>query len=459
MEKYGCCFKGRCLLTVQGFMRSVRKFFMVLLLVASLTAGYFSMNVLTACRAEAQARCCSGVCIYAGSGIIQAIQAIDLNVIYPVLAPARDQIVAHFLPAVDLFREKAMPLFPWVSDQITRLFDTIWYYNYLPALQLMTDQLTTAIFEQSWALGAFTDAAALNRIERSLEDMAIRDHREQRPGENVCVAASTLGGMTRVTALARAYNTAAPTERLPRSSNQLGSSSEDSGRNDVNARWQTYITRYCRLNFNAAFSGCAADQPFYDQDLDVAGNIFTKDTIQLNDGTGETKRIIDDLIVNLAEPFVSDPIPFLGDVEESGAKADLLARDREKTQRQLIYDSLYHVVAQRAPGSNTAAFIQQVRGEATPGITSALNPSRREVLRALIADRFRSGRYAFRQIGEPENNRREMVIQQALQVMQLRDQLDLMDRQALLLAGQIGHEVTDGSPSDAAAEGAPLSGP
>ena len=82
-----------------------------------------------------------------------------------------------------------------------------------------------------------------------------------------------------------------------------------------------------------------------------------------------------------------------------------------------------------------------------------LSPSHIEIMQALTVERARSGRYALEQIDEPENNRREMVIQQALQIMQMNDQLDLMDRYSLLLAAQVGAEVKEAKVLGIAASG------
>ena len=59
-----------------------------------------------------------------------------------------------------------------------------------------------------------------------------------------------------------------------------------------------------------------------------------------------------------------------------------------------------------------------------------------------MTQRFRSGKYSLRQIDEPENNQREQVIEQALQLIQMSDELDLMDHYSLLLASQVSEERT-----------------
>ena len=284
--------------------------------------------------------------------------------------------------------------------------------------------------------------------------MAINDQRAGRPSDNVCVAATVTSGMTRTTAFSRAYNAAAPTERLPRSANRVNAAAGapvlTSSVEDMNERWKVYLSRYCNQNYNNGAAGCTAMQAFADQDIDVAGAVFSKDTIDVTNK--ETRRSLDDLVTNLAEPFIKDPAAPASAQSMAGQTA-LLEGQAYKAKRQLVYDSLYHIISRRVPGSpdNPLApqgsqlkdFIAAIRDGTGELPSTSPNPSRNEVMRALITQRFRNGKYALTQIDEPENNRRQMVIQQALQLMQMNEQLDLMDHYALLLAAEAGQEVRE----------------
>lgn len=81
------------------------------------------------------------------------------------------------------------------------------------------------------------------------------------------------------------------------------------------------------------------------------------------------------------------------------------------------------------------------------------NPSHNEIMQAMMSERFRTGKYASGQVDEPENNQREMIIQTAFQLMQMSDQLDLMDRYSLMLAGQVGDQIKRSKRSGTAAAG------
>ncbi len=265
-------------------------------------------------------------------------------------------------------------------------------------------------------------------------------------------------------------------------------------------------------NFGAA--GCIVPGKYVGKDVDVAGMVFAQDTINFTSGanpactskcngpngyndpqcianvnncTSDNKTNLDEMITNLAEPFAKDPVTA---DPNHGGKAALLASVSYKTKRQIVYDGLDYVISRRVPaGLNytpekmssledgltigppaAKSFVQlltEVRDLTGEGSNTGCggvggqpcaspDPSREEILRALITQRFRSGQYSLSQIDEPENNEREMVIQQALQLMQMSDQLDIMDHEMLLLASQVSTEVEHEHALYPAAEGAPL---
>ena len=163
---------------------------------------------------------------------------------------------------------------------------------------------------------------------------------------------------------------------------------------DINARWDEYITRFCRRDENNGVSGCAADQPYAGQDVDVTGTIFSKETIDVRDP--EIKRNMDDLILNIAEPFIKDPAPRKTFNAAEGQRS-ILESEAYKARRQVIYDALYHVVSRRVPGSMQTGdppannFVRPLRLAA--GVDPAMlsdNPSQNEIMQTMMSERFRS---------------------------------------------------------------------
>ena len=471
--------------------KGFRKFLIVLAFVIFPLTGYMTVSNVTSCQAQS---CPCGVntdCILANS-LSDALNTIYSGVILPAVNQTQSILQSFLGPYVQNFIDGMTPISGdggnepgWFVRQLTSLFDTFWYYNLLPTMQAMTRELSVSNLEQSEALGSFSDAANIIRARRVLSEMSIDDHRAVRPSGNVCTAATLMGGMVRATGFSDDYNAAAAAGKLWRSMNRQDMPSGGGFALDVNSRWygtpNSYSRTWCdatynngstnpaSINYGAA--GCTVTSPYAGQDVDVAGLVFGQDTIDLTPDNpaacqadnnspplncgSHVKDNLDELFANLAEPFVKDPVT----ANSKAGKTAILESVSYKAKRQVVYDGLYYVASRRVPGglrqqsagmSQVAAgkkdyvqFLDEIHaltGEDAPFLSSP-NPSRYEVLRALMTQRYRSGRYALSQIDEPENNRRELIVDQALQLIQMSDQLDMMDHYALLLASQVSTEV------------------
>ncbi|HYD18809.1 MAG TPA: hypothetical protein VEF76_10060 [Patescibacteria group bacterium] len=432
----------------------VKKFLIVFSLIAMLGIGFVTMNVMTSCKAEAQVCTCGTLCTYIGMPTA-ALTQIMATPITSGVAIATAYLSVYYAWAMETgFGLSVAQKIYEVSNNQIDWWDTFWYYNLRPAMMDMTDQLVTMDKHQDLQMGKFNDVQNLNRTNRDMMKQEIASHRELRPGENVCQAGTISGGMNRAAVLGRTYAAAAPAAKAPRTGNAKGTAAAQGSATEQRQNWAQYVSKYCDPQENAGASGCTTAGTLAGRDIDVSGEVFQKDTIDLKDPN--TKMVIDDMIQQIAEPRVREPIPE-GAVTTGSAKGQeqVLIGESYKAKRQSIYDALYFVVARRAPGSKTGEFLEQLRGVAAgvsgptaggAGVDPAYfapnqNPSRNEIMQVMMAERFRTGTYNVDQVDNPENNGREMVVQQAFQAMQMSDQLDLMDRYAVMLAAEVSENV------------------
>jgi hypothetical protein len=349
-------------------------------------------------------------------------------------------IIANYNLAATAFGAQMAGKFTVIADNIVQWIDTFWYYNMRPAMQEQTEQLNVQETATIRDRGGFEDASEQNRLVNQMNRVEVDSIREYQPGENVCVAGTITGGMARANVISRAYARAAPVEKFNRTDNRGGGPAAASRAGDASARFDNYVARYCNPQDNGGQSACTGGTPFMDADIDVTGQIFAKDTIDLTDP--DTQRSVDDLIRNIAEPFTVNNIPPEALTSAQG-KQMMLELEAYKAKRQLIYTALDFIVSRRAPGSQMGAFLGEMRDVAgVNAVDISANPSHNEIMEVMMNERFRTGAYSVDQIDSPENNEREMVIQQAFQVMQMHDQLDLMDRYALMLAAETGVEAS-----------------
>jgi hypothetical protein len=430
---------------VSYFLAKLKKLSIVIAAVALFAVSYTTLSVQTACEAEAQACKCNSLCVL-GNGMPNALNQIYSGTISPGIDFAVEQVKAYYQVALDGLAAANEAVIAEAEANLLQWFDTFWYYNLLPALKAQTEQLTVRDVDHDKVIGTFADAREANRAGLDIAVQEVEAQREQRINENACVAATVVGGMARANVISNAYNTAAVQERLPRTSNTVGTPAARGPAADSQARWVDYTANYCDPNANAGASGCATAGPLAGRDVDVTGEIFANDTIDVRDPN--QKKVIDDLAVTLIEPRAADPVPAAALSSPQGQE-QMLDVQSYRARRQAAYDSYYFVVSKRVPGSDTGTFVKEIRDSA--GIDGSLtaggpggsyNPSHNEVLDVMTNERFKTGQYAVSQIDEPENNQAELVVQQAFQAMRTNDLIELMDRYSLLLAAQVGPEVT-----------------
>jgi hypothetical protein len=437
------------------------------------TAGYVATSVVT-CKQAWAPGCNCNFCVYAAGGIMTALAQILAGVITPGMATVSSSIMTYYgTIQMPNFLSAVSSEIDITSTNIRQWWEMFWSYAVGPSLQSMTRQLSAIDTWQSLQLANMTDGAEMNRLVRTIHEEEVESWREHAPSPQVCQAATMASGLGRGAGVARAYRTMAPLERLARTGNRRTNpdgtpNPSASGRgSDQAVRFQNYCAKYADTRDNAGSTGCTANGFFTagtpNRDMDVAGEIFAKDTLPVGpigagtsgdvdvfgmtvdasgnitiapDGVGDNRMVIDDIITNLAEPFAKNPIPPSAVPSATGTQR-ILETQAYKAKRQAIYDALYFVVGRRVPGTRMGEFVSQIRAEAgIPPDMISDNPSENEVMNVMLSERFRSGTYSIDQIDQPENNQREMVTQAAFQAIQTSHMLDLMDRYSILLAAQ-----------------------
>jgi hypothetical protein len=464
--------------------RGFKYFFAALGLCAFFAAGYVTTSALTSCPARAII-CCQGIglmnteggCLGLFTGITPPLGEITAAVTLPGIAYVMISAGVYYAAVMTEFMVKVYQQIGLNINHWLDWWNTLWYYNFNPALQDMARQLAVLDADQARAIGSFNDMLMRGGTVGKRSDRDIASHVAQRPGENVCVAGSLSGGMVQADTFTDAYNAAAGADMLVRTGNMAGTPAAAGTLAENNARYGNYVTRYCDPNENAGVNDCTAPAPFAGLDRDVTGQVFQKETIDLKDP--DTKQIVDDLVTNIAEPLVRDPVPYTASGSAEGQEI-VLRNEAYKAQRQVVFDALYHVVARRAPTSSLAGFTVPVheaagvpivmrktkeaeeeavadagggllsvrRARAQP-VATPLPPSKNEVMNVISSERAATGDFAARQVDEPANNAREAVVQEGVRLRQLNDMLDLVDRYSLIVAGQVGYRLNQERPADA----------
>ena len=380
---------------------------------------------------------CTSVAMGAGASL-KSVFPMDIA---PALKTAEGTIIAAFTATFTALQAQVTPAMNSARTDIADWLDVMWHFDLKPTLQDVTTQIGgTGEADQSRTVSSFVDAHEQTATQMTHQEHETNDDRKYRENQFACVAGTNMGGMQRARNVRMVLASSMGRAELPRDSNAAGTPAANGPAADQNVRWANYQTRYCNPVANAGNAGCAAAGPFPDADVDVGRSLFAADTVDVRNP--DVQRNMDDLFTNIVGPF-SEPTVMpntLGSVE---GRETFLRHQAVKAKRQAAREALNYIAARRAPGSRMATFLMPLRAASGVAPSSMSdNPSYEEVMNAMVAERFRSGSYQVDLVDEPENIQRELVMQQAMKVMQLNDQLDLMDRLAIMLAAEVGTEVS-----------------
>lgn len=307
---------------------------------------------------------------------------------------------------------------------------------------------------QERMVASLMDADAQNKTVRSLQTTEEEAKRALDPSESLQKVTTVIGGLQRAKTIQLGYGFVSSKVHMERSAAKsevgdlAGSGEEEDlskgAYSDIAKRWDKYVTQYCKTGSNAGHSGCTEDGTYADMDINIADTIFSRETIDYADEG--IAQAVNDLVVNIAEPFIIDPLP-AGLSDGTKGQEVILEREEYKSRRQAIYDALNHIVSRRVPGSQMGEYLFELREEAGISVdnlsSGSSNPSYNEVMHYLTTERTRTGVFSIEGLDEPENNARERVVQSALFLMQLNDMADLLDRQSVLLAAQVSANIKE----------------
>lgn len=361
----------------------------------------------------------------------------------------------------------------WLERSMIDWWNTMWYYNALPSSQQMANQLSVQLALQTHQLHTYADAMEMLDADRTMTRHAV-DDRKKYVGDQVCVAATSGGGLTRSTAISYAMRQAWENKSL---ASGLNSKNDPNGALYPGAsqaagvdqqRYNDWQNIFCDSQGNSVSDvhcGAGVDKNLTNMDVLPVKYLFNNLTINVNDTTAagnstEGKNMelgLEYLINNLVGlPAIDAVTPTA--LSSPGGQEAYLAR-RSYLARYAAIRSVPDMIAGwRMPGSQMGKWLKDLRqGADLPanavqdsnlsgnngtsslalagGISS--NPSYKEVMHALSVDRFNNSKYAQEMITDPANVDLEKLNVSVLYLMQLRDYYELLERTALTLAVQV----------------------
>lgn len=337
----------------------------------------------------------------------------------------------------------------------------MWAQNLDPSLKDMTDQITTAVADQSRVLQSASDSDVVNN---DLANMTARDVEAKRdftPAPNPCGDATIAGGQGRAASFSRAMRGGWEQNALKTGLNTKGTPGATGSLDAERKRYDDYKTTFCDPDGNGGKNDCptgssAPPAEFINADTQPTKFISEQLTIPVDadnqpDNLSTTEKeerqknmslTVETINNNLTGVPSADPMS-PGAMSSAAGQQNFLDRRSYLARYAAIRSVPGLVTSWRMPGSKMGEWVKGLRqgDDAShpilPEESISKNPSYREIMHAETIDRFNSGKYAGKMVGGASENEMEKLTLNAFYLMQLRDYYELLERTALVLAVQV----------------------
>lgn len=377
------------------------------------------------------------------------------------LTLAANQLEGKFSKGVDQVTQAFLERINQTELKLIDWWDALWWYNWRPALQDLTAQMSTSLVDQSQTYQIAMDGKQTDEANKQIIDNEIEDAKESRANDNGCPTATASSGFGRSTQIGKSMRGAWQNRSQTVGANKVGSPGS-SGKAAYNKyRNDVYQNMFCDPDANGGQNVCATgvNPEFYNADTQINKFVFNKLTIPQTQSKPEFQAAVEIGIENLMGTPAADPIK--KDVLETPPGQEKFLDRRSFIARHTAISSIpYMIAGARMPGSRIGKWVAELREEGgadadptqpdaelpetpfkhdPPLITDEIsgNPSYREIMHAITVDRFNSGKYAMNNIEDKNAIEMEKLTLQAFYLIQLRDYYELLERTALTLAVQI----------------------
>jgi len=347
--------------------------------------------------------------------------------------------------------------------------------NYVTALQLMAEQLSSSILYQTFIIGTFFDADVQLDAQRNLDRLKARAHKDYHPSAQMCRFGSFIKSVAHSEEKSDLNKAAFNQALINRYSGKSGMASSTGGgyAGDVGAQLDLFKTQYCDpRDYNTGMqSFCEAkenptdkDRVRYNKDIDyvrVAGVPLTLD-VDFTDGRMSDEEAD---IFTLARSLYW---PNTFEVQEKGALENsyqtYMAKRQNMAKHVVAHNSFITQVAMKAAGSGAALGVQsggaymkalmREFGLEDGDIEELLgeNPSYYAQMEVLAKKIYQNPDFYTNLYDKPANVERINASLEAIQLMQGRDYYEMQLRQEMLIS-QMLDERLRGPASEASAQG------
>ena len=340
------------------------------------------------------------------------------------------------------------------------LIKTFWEAHVLPAMMLMTEQISALVMQQTQIIGTFFDAKHQLESQRLLQELQAQAHKDYQPSEGMCQFGTTtrsLAASDRNAEFTQIAIAARDIQRQLLSGDGIGSGS---ARDDSGSRWAQFKKTYCNpKDFgNGLEALCEDSKPErYNKDVNFTQTIDSPLTLDVDfsetDGSEDEEDILA-LSANLYSHKILPRIPEGHMVGRDGGRIDEGAyaymNTRALAAKRSVAQSAYAAqAAMKAAGEDKVqpymvAILKEMGLEETQ-VKEMLGerPSYHAQMELLTKTLYQYPNFYTELYDKPVNIERKNVSMQAIGLMQKRDVYRSLLRSEAIMALWLEINVED----------------
>lgn len=335
------------------------------------------------------------------------------------------------------------------------MVDTFWYGNILPAMMMMTNQLSAVAMQQVQIIGTFMDAQMQMETQQLLQRLQAEAHKDYQPSEGLCTIGTgvqNLAASERKGDLNNIVLSKRMLDRQLRNQNTVGSIPDG----DLKSRIRQYATVFCNpsdnngqlANLCGANGGPLARQ---NKDIDYTRTIDIPLTLDIDFTDGNVTPDEADVLALTTNLFGNDLIAkdFQLDMNDDNDGNEETFMDYRAliAKRNLAQSALNKIIGMKSAGSGIdSEYLNAIllelgmpEGEATRILGE--NPSYYAQMELLSKKIYQNPQFYVNLYDKPANVARKGVAMQAIELMLKNDTFNVGLDQSLLTGVAVSLEI------------------
>lgn len=353
-------------------------------------------------------------------------------------------------------REDTKKTKKWITDEFIRhrkwLIMVFWESHILPAMMLMTEQISTLAIYQTLIIGSFFDAKHQLETQRLLQSMQADAHKSYQPSEGMCqfgTSTRSLAAADGNTDFTQIALSARSVQRRLLSGDTIGVGSK---RDDLRSRLQNLKNKYCnKQDFGGQFNEFCLnnDKRRINNDINITQMLGYRNTLKIDFSKEEVTPDEEDIFALSANLYGHELAPRIaeqkmankdGSIVDGGAFAYLKLRARA-TKRSVAQAAFAAQAAMKAQGEKEVlVYMKAILEEMGIGeeeikvLLAEERPSYYAQMEILTKKLYQSPDFYADLYDKPANVDRKRVAMQAISLMQKRDMYRSQLRKEAIMA-------------------------